>query len=420
MPRQLTLAEAGPPQSMHLSEAEAAALAATGLAMPERSASPGEWQVVAGRKVGALQIGPNLQVTVTPKVTIDRLVFMMGYARNPDFWRDEPVRVPQHEDFTEALAHTFHRLTSRAFGQGLLHGYRTVDDSLHVVRGRIRTDDQLRQRYQMPLPIEVRYDEFSVDIAENQILLAAVLCLLRLSRVSVETRRGLQRLRVQLADVTQHRSGTPLPSWQASRLNARYQPALRIAELVLAASSFDLRASDVRIDVSGFLFDAWKIFEDFVCVALAEALRTESGHPQLQHRGYLDVDHAIPIEPDFTWWRGNLARAVVDAKYKMEKSNRYPNADTYQVLAYCTALGLDEGHLIYARGEAEQRSYRVNLSPVTIHCHALDLAGTSQDLLTRIRALAEFICSPQPVDKCGSAPVVARTHSYARASMQQT
>jgi len=391
MMRRLTLAEVGESQRAPLSDAEAAILVSTGLAETARTETNGVWQVRAGRKVGTLQIGQTLQVTVTPKVEIDRLVFMMGYARAPSFWRDDPVALPRHEDLPEALAHAFNRFATKSVEQGLLQGYREVDDSLHVVRGRIRADDQLRLRYQMPLPVEVRYDEFTVDIAENQILLDATMRLLRVPQISTVTRSGLHRLRLQFNDVTRLGPGRPLPAWRESRLNARYQLALRIAELVIAASSFDQLGNGGEIEVTGFIFDAWKIFEDFVCVALSEAMTGGTGQAKFQHRGWLDTGGAIPIEPDFTWWSGSQPRAVVDAKYKVEKIGRFPNADAYQVLAYCTALGLDDGHLVYAKGEADQRSYRVTRSPVTIHCHTLDLATEPGRLLEQVRALASRI-----------------------------
>jgi 5-methylcytosine-specific restriction endonuclease McrBC regulatory subunit McrC len=34
---------------------------------------------------------------------------------------------------------------------------------------------------------------------------------------------------------------------------------------------------------------------------------------------------------------------VVDVKYNAEQPAGYPNADLYQLLAYCTALGLRRG-----------------------------------------------------------------------------
>ena len=53
--------------------------------------------------------------------------------------------------------------------------------------------------------------------------------------------------------------------------------------------------------------------------------------------------------------------AVFDAKYKLEgASSGYPNADAYQMLAYCTALRRHQGFLVYAKdsGERERRAVR--------------------------------------------------------------
>lgn len=364
------------------------ALTASGLTAALPTPIPGQWQLTADRKVGTLWVGQDLQVSVRPKVTIERLVFMMGYARNPSYWQDNPVTLARHDDLPEALAHTFQRLATKALEQGLLHGYRTVDDSLHVIRGRIRTDDQLRLRFQMPLPVEVRYDDFTTDITENQILLTTALRLLHLPQLPADLRAGLHRMRSQLADVEPIRRGTALPLWQPSRLNARYQPALHVADLILASSSFEQQHGDTEVEVSGFVFDTWKIFEDFVCAALAEAMANQPGYAVLQHRGRLDADGAIPIEPDFTWWDGQRTRTIVDAKYKAGKSSSFPNADIYQVLAYCTALGIHNGHLIYAKGEADPRTYQVMRSPIKIHCHAIDLAENPPGLLAQINTLA--------------------------------
>ncbi len=60
------------------------------------------------------------------------------------------------------------------------------------------------------------------------------------------------------------------------------------------------------------------------------------------------------IEPDLTWYDiDGKPVAVIDAKYKTTAvGTRGQNADMYQPTAYCTALGLREGHLIYAKDDA--------------------------------------------------------------------
>lgn len=79
------------------------------------------------------------------------------------------------------------------------------------------------------------------------------------------------------------------------------------------------------------------------------------------------------MRPDLVWYRGGSPVAVVDAKYKVERPSGFPDADLYQMLAYCIALGLRDGHLVYARGEAEERTHRVLGTGITIHVHTLDL-----------------------------------------------
>ncbi len=89
MQRQLTLAETGEPQTAQLTEDEAAALTATGLAIVQRTAALGEWHVAADRKVGTLQVGPDLQVTVTPKVKEPATVVLP--LNTPALLSDRPV-----------------------------------------------------------------------------------------------------------------------------------------------------------------------------------------------------------------------------------------------------------------------------------------------------------------------------------------
>jgi 5-methylcytosine-specific restriction enzyme subunit McrC len=82
---------------------------------------------------------------------------------------------------------------------------------------------------------------------------------------------------------------------------------------------------------------------------------------------------------------------VADAKYKAEKPAGYPNADLYQLLAYCTVLGLKVGHLIYAKGNEDPVRHVVRSAGTEIICHALDLSQPPDTLLAEARTLARHI-----------------------------
>lgn len=383
--RLLTLTEGTAPEVVALSSDEAEALGAAELAVVTRMPGSADWMVAAGTKVGVARVGA-LQVSIRPKVAIERLVFLMGYATKPTFWRDHSVLLDVDSDLPEALAHAFVRLANKAIEQGLLQGYKTVDESLPVLRGRVRVADQISRRFGVGLPLEVTYDDFTIDIPENQILLAAVVRLLRMTGLSAGVRRALQRLRLKLTGVTELRRGDGVPTWQPTRLNTRYQPPLRLAELILAGDSFEQRVGD--LDVSGFVFDMWKIYEDFVTIALKEALAPYGGSASMQHRMHLDRADQVLMKPDFLWTGRNGHQIVVDAKYKAEKPAGFPQADLYQMLAYCTVLGIPEGHLVYARGNEDAATHRVVGADVAITCHTLNLDAPPEDLLREVGALA--------------------------------
>ncbi|WP_217130836.1 McrC family protein [Streptomyces sp. AC558_RSS880] len=355
--------------------------------------SSGRWSLRAGSKVGAVTVtvpghGDPLTVRITPKVPIVRLFFLLGYSLDPaGAWREGEVDVAEHREVLPALAHAVERQVDRALRQGLLQGYRVTEETSPVVRGRVREAEQIRRRFGATLPVEVVYDDFTTDIAENRILRAAVERLLRLPGVPREVRRRLLHQRARLADVTVLVRGRPLPEWRPSRLNARYHHALRLARAVLEDASPEHGPGGLRVE--GFLFDMNKLFEDFVTVALREALRGSGYVARFQDPLHLDEARAIRMKPDLVLHGPDRAPcAVADAKYKVERPGGYPDADLYQMLAYCTALGLDEGHLVYAKGNADHAAHRVRHAGIVLHQHALDLDQDPAGLLADVAEVA--------------------------------
>ncbi|WP_186629406.1 McrC family protein [Rhodococcus sp. BP22] len=396
MTTSLTLTEGGESRLVNLSLPEYEALRGLAIVDINPTLGAGTYEVSAGRKIGAVSIG-ELQVLVRPKVAdLNRLLFLLGYSGKRPIWRDDRVQLAEADELLPALAETFVRLAARATEQGLLQGYQTVTDTLPVLRGRILAGEQMTRRYGLPVPLAVEYDDFTVDTAENRILLAAALRLLTVPRLSADARRRLQRLRITLADVTTPTRGSALPTWQTSRLNTHYHDALRLSKIVLAAQSFEHRAGDLA--VTGFMFDMWQIYEDFVGTALGEALIAHGGRYVTQLPMHLDNAEEVRMQPDLVWLSPDgTPGAVVDAKYKAERPAGFPNADLYQMLAYCTVLAMPEGHLVYAKGNEAVRSHAVRHCGVVIHCHTLDLGLDPAALLRQVDHLADRIARRKPL-----------------------
>ncbi len=387
--RRVTLAEYESLDGVELSSAEAALLSDTRALDVQPSWQRERWTLRASSYVGVLRAG-GVEVWIRPKVPVDRLLYLLGFAADPTGWRvAEDVSLAPVEDLVPAMAVAFTAQTHRTLQQGLLQGYRVMEESLVVVRGRLLVREQLRRRPGLAVPLEVRYDDFTVDIAENQLLLSAALRLLRSPGVPQRTRASLLRLASRFADVTPLVPGQSLPAVRFSRLNQRYRPAVRLAELVLRGRSVEAEVGGVR--ATGFLFDMNRAFEDFVGAALVRELPAYGGQVRAQHRSHLDVAGRVPVRPDVTWWSGGRCRAVIDAKYKSLQTPGFANADLYQLLAYCTVYGLAEGHLVYAAGNEEATEHVVREAGTTICVHALALDSSIGELSRQAVALAASI-----------------------------
>jgi 5-methylcytosine-specific restriction enzyme subunit McrC len=387
----IELTEYGESRLAPLTEAQAQALAASKLVTPVRTADVGWWELKPGGAVGAVRVG-GLDVRVAPKVDIDRIVFMLGYRLRGITWQDAVVPVEAAPDVVHVLAEVFTRAVAEAVRPGLLQGYRVAEESLPVVRGRIRIDEQLKRRPGLWVPIEVTFDDFTVDTAENQVLRAALERLQRNPLVPVEVRRRMSGLLLQFAEVSRLVPGAGLPTWRITRLNRRYETALELARLVLSSSSFEHHVGTVPVD--GFVLDLPTIYEHFVTDALADALRplAPGSRVQGQFQGTLDTKGEVELKPDIVWLDPREQPiAVADAKYKAEKVSGFPNPDVYQALAYATVLGLPDAHLIYAKGNAPVTTYDVRHSPIRVHAHVLDLAQSPPDLLSQVADLAARI-----------------------------
>lgn len=347
------------------------------------------YDLTPGSLVGAVLL-PELAVEIRPKLPIERLLFLISYTLELRKWNEVDFHLTDAPSLVEAIVPGFVAQVRRALQRGVLQGYRVEEDALQTVRGRVRFDDQLRRRYGVFPPAEVRFDEFTEDIEENRLLKAAVARLSRLRLRSTTVRRSLRAFDLTLAGVQTieyHPRQLPQITW--TRLNERYRPAVELAKLILRATSFDLSHGALR--ASAFLVDMNQVFEDFVVLALRDELRlSPRAFPQgaQGHRLRLDEAGAITLLPDISWWDGGHCLFVGDVKYKRLKDDEVKNADIYQLLAYSIATDLPGGLLIYAAGERERATYTVVNLGKRLEVTTLDLRGTPDDVLAQIATLA--------------------------------
>ena len=359
-----------------------------GVAAAPVAGTAGEYTLTPGSIVGAVEIG-GLSVRIAPKIGIGQLLSLACYAVGKVELQAREFDFPEHLALPDALALAFGIAARRAFSRGLLHGYRTEEDALPGVRGRIRFGDQIRSRFAVPLPVEVRYNEFTADILANRLVKAAAHRLARLRLRIRAARSGVAWVAESLGDVSLAvYPPRAVPEIRFDRLNEHYRGVVTLARLVLRHGA--LEADRGRVRASGFLMDMNQVFQEFVTVALREALGASERAFGERSVGSLDDDGRVPLRPDLTWRDGSRWTFVGDVKYKRIDTG-VPNADLYQLLAYTTALDLPGGLLVYAQGEREPATHTVRHSGKRLEVAALDLSSDLEGVLARVGDLAQRI-----------------------------
>ena len=382
------LSEGAVVTGVDLTRAEAAALNGTKLVTvtPEGDG----WRVTAAQWVGAVRCG-DLEVRVAPKVGAVQVLELLARAqgiRNLQVDADR-LGLADDVDLSVVLAVLFEREAQSALALRPPRGYRTEDQSLPVVRGRIRLVDQHLRRFGALTPIEVTVDEWTLDTDENRRLRAATRVLLDLPGIPKPVTAGLRRVDRMLHGVHVPPRGSRLAPWTPTRLNAHLHRLLHLADLVLAGGSVEHRAGDVV--AHGFALNMAWVFEALVHRLLEECTRsTGRGLSwQAQNPAALDKDGVLTVKPDLLLVDGTTVLAVADTKYKLlDDTGAIPNADAYQLVTYCARFGLARGTLVYADSSPPAAPHLTVLgADVVLDVAAIDLTSDLSEIERQVSAL---------------------------------
>ncbi len=288
---------------------------------------PGSWYVAASQHIGTIVL-PELEILIRPKVPIENVFVLLDAGLPEDAWRAESFAYAADPNLLPILAAFFVRTLERTIATGLLRAYRSEADRLISVRGRIDFPVQLRQPG-LASPVACRFDEYTADIDENRYLKAAVRRLLRMVGVRPVTRRALSRELVRFEEVDDAPVDVDLPErLVVTRLNRHYQPALRLARLVLRNVGLLDRLGETA--ASSFLPDMNDLFQRFVADRLARHLHGRL-HVSEEPVHHLGVGRKVTMQPDlvFSEPEGRIVY-VGDAKYKLTATGSGRSADYYQ------------------------------------------------------------------------------------------
>lgn len=397
----LTLTEHGRSEPVRLSLSQQGKLRDLFRATIEPAAD-GLVTVTPGSRVGAAVVDGE-HVVVAPKVPLLRIVHMLSVASDPVRWAGDTAEGLRASSLEDTVAVMLARACMTAFSAGVYRSYRTERQQLAYVRGRIRVAEYLRDP--RPLPVPVTASVHDEDVPENQVLAAAVKHLRQVQGLSATAQRELSRVWQVVGETTPLSVRTALELGQRirwSRHNLHYQAAIRFAVLVLEGQS--LEVTEGRVRVPGFVLDMPRIVEQYVRVLLRRELGAMDAEmpDSWSHRLWLDEGRHVQLIPDLGMRRDGRWRFVGDVKYKVNASTTGDDDqagwgrrdDLYQLLAYVTETGLDEGTLIYAGDRTGETVHTVRGTRARLRVVSVDLGAADCDQQVRRAARTGVVARP--------------------------
>jgi len=347
----------------------------------------GVW-VNAGSTAGVLLLPSGTVLEIRPKVPLRNLLWMLSSVHHLNVrYLDETVPLERFEDLLECIARFFTELVEQQLDMGLYRNYVEFEGNTASVRGRIVIAEDLRQNLILRQRTWCRYAEFTWDLPENQVIRQVIQQLAGWGFGGGLTSR-LIALDMQLAEITpSYFTSQDIDRFVYNRQSRTYESIHRICRLFLDDESLGEQAGSVHFN--GFLVNMDSLFESFVSQEVRRRLRL----PHVLHLQYqtaLDERGSLSIRPDLVVTYAGMPVYIADCKYKKLDTGSHLHGDIYQMLAYATVLGLDEGLLVYPRHEnVIEGELRVKHSPVTIRETTLDLSQSVSLIERALDNLAE-------------------------------
>ena len=333
-------------------------------------------------KIGVVRIG-NMQISVMPKFPIRNLFYLLGLHDGIKY-DEKNIGIAESENLTDLIFDSFLKSASASTARGLLTGYRNIEETSKVFRGRILIGEQINKRMGQIYPAEVSYDDFTENIPENIELKVAIFNALKFGRLSESTHRDFRHLSQRFIDIDNSMNDL---NWTFSRQNTHYRNSLILADLINHGRGFYEKLGDIM--VSGFTVDMYRVFEKFLLRELKSRIEKKGGVLETKML-HLDVENRQRAQIDILWRRDGIVRFIADAKYKDPDVNW--ESALYQVNAYASVFSLDRIHLIYAL-PVDEAPLKLKGSGTLIYRHGIDLDSPIQEIDKQLDLLCEEFVS---------------------------
>jgi 5-methylcytosine-specific restriction enzyme subunit McrC len=340
--------------------------------------------------VGVIVV-PHCRLVIRPKIPLRNLFHLLD-PLTPVPIHEDRVDHPDGSEVLDFLAGRLAHLLAERAAAGLHRAYAERAQSGPYLHGRLDVAAQVGNPGGRKDRLHCRYDDFTVDVPCNRLPRATAELVLRSPLLGDRVRAALVQQLGAFAGVEPMaltrdsvRSVTP------DRLTEAYRPLLDVCRLLAEGLGPGERAGSETCPA--FLLDMERVFEQYVTGRLVATLDpggplSASVQPLLVVNERVAGQPDIHMRPDVVLAHEGERFLVLDAKWKRPTRNRLVTEDLYQMLAYCTALGVSRGVLVYPGDGERVWRYRLPRTPTVVEVRQVTVSGSQEDCL---RSLHRFL-----------------------------
>ena len=332
-------------------------------------------------------------------IRIQNIYYMLSYAFQVLQQKGyQNCAVEEFDHTAELLCEILIKGITIQLKKGIRREYFPREEECTAIRGKINLTESMKIKAVMKQQMICRYDEFSMNTYENQVIKATCQLLLR-ADVSKKRKRVLRKLMVYFQDVSNLKVQTIQWNFSYQRHNKTEQMLFSICYLIVKGLLQTERDGTVRLKRFFDEQQMHRLYEKFIFEYYKKEMpmiaTTSARIPwQLDN----DYDQLLPrMQSDILLeYKGKIL--IIDAKYyehtlqiqEKYRSQTIHSANLYQIFSYVKNKdvwhnGMVAGLLLYAKtDETEPFEYEYQMSGNQIAVKTLDLNVPFQEIAKQL------------------------------------
>ncbi|AIJ06293.1 5-methylcytosine restriction system component-like protein [Methanocaldococcus bathoardescens] len=332
--------------------------------------------IKAKQYVGVIKI-KNMSIQILPKIyknednedikqkeALTNLLYILSYTNNLKI-KENIANLAKNNDLFEIYTYLFAKNLLGEIERGIYRDYNKREENLSYLKGKLNINKQIKHNLIKKHKLYCTHNEFSENNSINQILKYTVELLKNITK-NPKNKKLLNDLSFIFEDVEYKIIiQKDFERITFNRMNERFKPYIKMAELFIKNSSINLTTKD--LETFSLIFNMEILFEKFIGNILRkykdEIFGKTSLNVYLQYKGcYLMKDdngnEIFALKPDVVIKENDKTVLIIDTKYKKLINNRSRNynisqPDIYQMFAYLKKYNCKNGILLYPKYEEE-------------------------------------------------------------------